>query len=487
MVIALTYRQAGHPALSKFAARCLELLQMGMDANLRLFAGAFLELYGSMCGRLDVSLMTYRIIRPLLDHPDVTSLAKCMSLGISSWTCVHTENFEEGRQIIARLETFGHEENLHLGRRFACILGAYLDFRRADLKAAQERIRRFEQILIPSAPYEAASIVGMKCYMALFAGHPEQAAAMGSELMRLYDRTGSLCHRLFMYAVVIWANAALDRFKEAESVIREYRKIEPGRHMEWMSWGPLVSEAWMAMQRQQTQQLEDFLRKIFEQSRPRNLGYGFAMIWSKAWMPELCERALEAGIEIDNVRDYIREYRVEAPGQHMEAWPWQIRIRCLGQFDILAADRQVDYGTKPPRKLLALLKAIIALGSRDVPEQKLADALWSEEDGDTAHQSFTAALHRLRKLLGDKTLIRQRDNRISLDTSRVWVDVLAFEALCAREAEADHATTKHVIDLYRGEFLVHDDAPWAFSMREKLRARTHAGGARRLSPDARAT
>src|SRR5258708_3940166 len=76
-----------------------------------------------------------------------------------------------------------------------------------------------------------------------------------------------------------------------------------------------------------------------------------------------------------------------------------------------------------------------------------------------------------------QALMKSLREFVGLDAAAIQIQrflVAPFLALCAREAEADHATTKHVIDLYRGEFLVHDDAPWAFSMREKLRAR-HLG------------
>ena len=227
----------------------------------------------------------------------------------------------------------------------------------------------------------------------------------------------------------------------------------------------------MALRQGDSQTLDDRLNKIF--ARPRTVmdQYGHMLAWCHGWAGLLAAAAIERRIRVPTALAFIREFGLKAPGPHLENWPWPIKIRCLGPFEILAADRPLDYGSKTPRKLLALLKAIIALGSRDVPEQKLADALWPEEDGDTAHQSFTTALHRLRKLLGDKTLIQQRDGRISLDTSRLWVDALAFEALCVRETGLDPLGTMRTIELYRGEFLAHDDAPWAFSMRDKLRTR----------------
>jgi LuxR family maltose regulon positive regulatory protein len=470
LLIALTYRQPGHPSVAQCARRVTELLHACKDPNLRMVAAFNLGLFGEFCGRMEVADGAVRVMESLLDHQDVTVFAKGMALGTTLWYCVLKPDAALGADILARLEKIGNEQNLHLGARFSCILGFYMDARRNDLVSAQSRIKRFETVMIHTDLYEAASIIGMRAHYSMFTGRPHEAARIAGELIELYEKTGSVCHELYMRPLAIWSYVEIGELDRALQAIAEYRGRAPAVHMEWMAWGPDTAEARIALLRADDA-LPSILRKLFAESRARERGYDMAQIWCRNWMPGLCGRAIELGIEVENVRDYIREYHVDAPGQHIEGWPWQIQIRCLGRFEILAEDRQLDYGAKTPRKLLALLKAIIALGSRDVPERKLADALWPGEDGDTAHQSFNTAMHRLRKLLGDNSLIRQREGRISLDTSRVWVDALAFEARCALETGPDRTLTIRTIDLYRGEFLVHDDAPWAFSTREKLRAR----------------
>ena len=470
LLIALTYRQPGHVYVASCARRVMELLHVCADPHLRMVAAFNLGLFGEFCGRLEVAEQAVRIMLPLMENPDVTQFAMGMALGTTLWYCVLRPDAVLGVEIVARLEKIGSEQNLHLGKRFACILGFYMDARRGDLVAAQARIRRFESVMIPTDLYEVASLVGMRAHYALFTGKAHDAARMAAELIERYEHTGSVCHELFMRPLAIWAYVESGDHDCALHAINAFRARAPVVHMEWVSWGCETAAARVAFLRGDDA-LPAVLRELFGEPRIRDRGYDMAQIWCRTWMPQLCARALALGIEAENVRHYICEYQVEAPGQQAEGWPWQLRIYCLGQFEILSQDRELDYGSKTPRKLLALLKAIIALGVRDVPEQKLADALWFEEDGDTAHQTFTTALHRLRKLLGDKTLIRQREGRISLDTSRIWVDTLAFEALCARDAADNRGDALRAIELYRGEFLVHDDAPWAFSPREKLRAR----------------
>ena len=127
---------------------------------------------------------------------------------------------------------------------------------------------------------------------------------------------------------------------------------------------------------------------------------------------------------------------------------------------------------------MALLKAIIAFGGKAVPEARLTEALWPDEEGDAAHQAFTAALHRLRRLLENDEIIQFHEGRVSLNPHCCWVDAWAFQRLlsqaenAAREGdrEAQSRLTEQALDFYVGGFLAADtDEPWAVSLRERLR------------------
>jgi len=235
---------------------------------------------------------------------------------------------------------------------------------------------------------------------------------------------------------------------------------------------PDAGEAIMALRQEDLSTLDDRLNRIFVHERHRMDQYGHMLAWCRGWASLLAAAALEREIHVPRALAFIREFGVESPGPHLESWPWPAKIRCLGQFSIELNGKPLVFAAKTPKKLLLLLKAIIALGGKEVPERKLADALWPDEDGDTAHQSFSTALHRLRKLLGTNELINQREGRISLDLSRVWVDAFAFESQGVEGTGRNRVSDVRVINIYHGSFLADDDdAQWAFSMREKLRAR----------------
>jgi DNA-binding SARP family transcriptional activator len=204
------------------------------------------------------------------------------------------------------------------------------------------------------------------------------------------------------------------------------------------------------------------------------------------------EEALAAGIDAELVRTIIRSFGIKPRQPDIDNWPWPVKVSTLGKFEILVNDEPLEPSRKAPRRPLALLKAVIAFGSREVPKAKLVDALWTEEEGDAAQRDFDVALYRLRKLLHDPRAIVFEDSRISVDTAFCWVDVLEierrFEQLeqaLKRDDESQVETYLGAISrLYGGMFLpAETDAAWSVSMRERLRDRFVQAvqrGARRL-------
>ncbi|MEW6683466.1 MAG: BTAD domain-containing putative transcriptional regulator [Nitrospirota bacterium] len=216
----------------------------------------------------------------------------------------------------------------------------------------------------------------------------------------------------------------------------------------------------------------------------REQGYVNHPWWRPSVMARLCAKALEHGIEVDYVRDLIRKRHLvpDSPPYAIETWPWPVKVYTLGRFSILLDDQPLSMGRRSQHgKPLALLKALIAHGGRDVGQSELAEALWPEADGDTARRAFDTTLHRLRKLLGEEA-IALADGRLTLDPKRVWVDLWSVERLIrdldqtlkrpSPDSEAVCATAEKLFRLYPGPFLREEsDAAWAVSRREKIHGR----------------
>lgn len=163
------------------------------------------------------------------------------------------------------------------------------------------------------------------------------------------------------------------------------------------------------------------------------------------------------------------------------AWNWRLKIYTLGRFALVVNNTPLRFTGKVQKRPLELLKALIALGGRQVSWQKLSEFLWPDADGDTAKISFNTTLHRLRKLIGSEAIAVQ-DGKVTLDDQYCWSDVVSFERqLSELERQlADPATPvanvlgslEHLACLYQGPFLGMDgDYPWALLLRERLRNR----------------
>ena len=82
---------------------------------------------------------------------------------------------------------------------------------------------------------------------------------------------------------------------------------------------------------------------------------------------------------------------------------------------------------KVQKRPLALLKALIALGGREVRQEAIEDILWPEAEGDAARFAFKTTLGRLRRLMGGENVIELKDRKLTLARSRIWLDTTALE------------------------------------------------------------
>ena len=174
----------------------------------------------------------------------------------------------------------------------------------------------------------------------------------------------------------------------------------------------------------------------------------------------------------------------DSAGVEAEEWPWPLKIYTLSRFNLVRDGIKVEFSGKVQQKPLAMLKALIALGGRNIRESRITDMIWTDMERDISHQSFKTTLHRLRRLLGVDQVIQFQDGCLSIDQRHCWVDIWAFERLAGRvdtlrsTHALDSATdevvrlTKNALSLYSGNFLAADNGlPWAHSTRERLRSK----------------
>jgi ATP/maltotriose-dependent transcriptional regulator MalT len=204
--------------------------------------------------------------------------------------------------------------------------------------------------------------------------------------------------------------------------------------------------------------------------------------WRRDVIARLAALALEHEIETEAAVGLVRALRLSPPEAAPTAWPYAVRIRVLGTFEVWRGEERLTFSRKVQRRPLELLRTIVALGGAGVREEAVVDALWPEAEGDAGAHALETAAYRLRKLLGDPGALVHRDRRLSLDRTSCWVDALALQdrlgraldrldrhalapAELAREVDA-------ILSLYRGPLVpaVENGSDCGEAMRARLRA-----------------
>lgn len=468
---ALTVRPVALERLPVTILRVFELLTDVGDVGLKVGAARTLVLVAAHTGQLEVGARAERLLTPLLDHPSLSPYARAMCLFVLSWYSVQAHQLDQGMRYIIQSEQLAKDEEMPALARLAHYMAGYIEIWRGHFTAAWKRAELMEKTMFADHPFDVASNWLLKGNIAIFSGDPQTAIKYGRQATELYDRLGSRMHRVAARGVLVSGYSKLGDIEKTRECLRDVEAVsaEVG-YEEITSLTVRVTEAHFTLKQGDVQAATSLLRQALTLSRQKS--YGCWLKWSLAVHPELCELSLQAGIEVDYVRHLIRECSWQPSSAAEVEWPWRVKIYTLGRFEVLRDDLPIEFSRKQPKRVLALLKAIIASGGRDVSESRLTDALWPGEDGDNAHKSFEIAVRRLRALLGGDELVEVVGNLVSLNSKCCWLDTRAFDELLLNRDVQSLPTIEHALNLYKGNFLPNETAePWSVSMRERMRGK----------------
>jgi DNA-binding SARP family transcriptional activator len=474
----LMLRRPDHPEIADWAERVLGLAQRSADPARRFLAGARMALYFLWLGDLGRAAFAGDILRESADGvqpPPLAVLYWRVAEAAYSW---HVARPADALRLTEDGLAMARATGVHLVDYHLLAQGVYAGFTGGDHTTGRAYLRELAAVTRGPRQLEISHYHFLAGWDAMLAGDLPRCLSHLREGLRGTLVTGSP----FPEALNRLALAQALHERGEPDVAREHlaraRRIGAGMGSAMIGFMGAMVEADFALARGDAVAGLDALRHGLTVGRERGLLN--TPWWRPAMMARLCRRALEAGIEVEYVQRLVRLRRLtlEHPPVELESWPWPVRIYTLGRFGVVKDGTPVHFSGKVQQRPLSLLKAVIALGGRDVAEEQLAEALWPEADGDGAHQALAVTLHRLRRLLGHEEAVLLRGGYVRLASTHCWVDAWAFERLlgkadAARQAgrpEEARALDERGLALYRGGFLDADgQAAWALSARERLR------------------
>jgi LuxR family transcriptional regulator, maltose regulon positive regulatory protein len=473
MLIATLYRKPGHCLLSECVNRVDQMLDQNLDVNRRVAGATLLLTYANLAHKPELALRIIERTKRLIDHEEVTPLNRVW------WYCRLTWHFTahglygdvEQPSLVALnlIERHG----LKGLRPASVILRAHYAWGMMGLrnwKRAQELVSEIESMAIPSRLSDLALAAESRIRLLICRGELDQALSISERSISAACSTGMVYMEILERTSVLEALAELGKYPEAREHLQKCYATVRGTHFAYWETELRILEAFILRGEGEIEECHRMLRRGFAgpdaQWRTGRL-YGRVLA-------AMCAQALDADIEVERVRALVRRLGLRAPAGASERWPWRVKVYVLGNFDVLVDDAPLRFEKKAPRRPLALLKALLACGGRNVPEERLTDALWPDEEADAAKKALDVTMLRLRKLLGDGETITVSDERVSLNPQLCWTDVWELDRGCEK-LDSNCRNGRSAIDalqFYRGNFLPADeDVPWTVKARERLRGK----------------
>jgi LuxR family maltose regulon positive regulatory protein len=471
---ALAFCRLSHPAVPALGRRLLDLLDdEGIDWTQRLFAATHLMTYFHNAAELELAGRLVGKVDAMVEARPSSALSRAYWFIFRAIHDTRRARFEESSSRFLRAEALAREEGLAHAEFAALQFHAYLDtvFRRAD--DAQSRVERMALHPARGNPDAEMNFWVAQTLLAQLKG--ENAAALGhaQRAWTAVQQVGAAYFLAMFPAVLASAFADGGQPEAALAMVEQSRTLSRGTYLEVMEAQLLLEEAYIELVRGDAGAARAKLAQglAVAAADPPRAAYAQRIVARK---PVLLVTALQAGIEVEYVRQCIRDWGIPPPGEEVPHWPWPVKVRTLGGFEVLLHDRPIEFGRKAPKKTLALLKAVVARGG-SAPDAALIDTFWPDEEGDAAARSLAAAVHRLRGLLGEGDAVQQQGGVVSLDRSKVWVDAWSFERALTESREAgarDTGAATAALALYRGAFLAEEEGEsWPVATRERLRSK----------------
>src|SRR3990172_5624050 len=431
MFSALVLRIPHHPDAMKWRERMIALAKRDGDVNLETIAAFHAGWHELYVGHTKRSALFLQPVEKHIRSNQVTPLARLMIMMLSSIHCWLQGRNEECHKLVSEALRLADVSGVHmldhqtLGSAITTALSV------GDIEHAQELLQRMEG---GSAAMNKAYYCYLASWYAVMRHDLSAALAFATAGLEFSERLEAP----FPMAVTSLGAAVIyHELKNCDESVRQFKRamnIAEDMNSPALLHMCNLAAAQFAFDLKKEAEGREALRKAMAIGKGQ--GYLNTYWWRQDVMARLSAKALEYGIEVEYVRDLIRKRNLNPPsppfakggmgGIWMDSWPWPIRIKTLGRFE------------------------------------RVKDA------------------------------VHLREGNVTLDQRYFWVDTWAFEhmlessefgvqsselnakrqsAIGNRQSEMNLSLLEKALELYKGPFLGAESAPWAISLRERLRAK----------------
>jgi len=480
LLVGVLYAAPAHDVRHRCVARVTEMLDEDLGAAAKMSAALNLLSYCNLSCDLPRAQLVIRKATPMLAHEDVTPALRMWWETRYGHSLQIIGDYAGAAAALARSDEIAEAHGLaRVGLRNMLTI-SYLQLvlaSRHDLRGIQRLHERVLDSAADEHPMSGWHVHKSHCFLEAVRRNHKALRHWGRATAEVAERTGMVYLVILACVHECCALAMLNLEPEFRAAAARLRGLLRDSCFAFYEYEVDLLEALLLLRSATPEAGRAKLGECLQ--RARAAGYPFPELFrsTQACATVLAE-ALEADLETEYVLSTIDRLSIRPPADWRPPhWPWPVRIRTLGRFEIEVRGEVLTFSGKSPKRSLALLKTIIALGGRDVPLSKLVDLLWSDEEADASYKAAEVALVRLRRLLGQTEAVTVSEERATLDARLVWVDAEAFEQMATdalerlAQGQPGEAQLWGAFDLYGGDFMAADeDASWSLALKLRLRA-----------------
>jgi ATP/maltotriose-dependent transcriptional regulator MalT len=473
---AASLHRPDHPSYAAWAQVVRGLALSAPDPVLRLQAGALLVSHEALVlGTVGPNRPVVAALDPIARDPETPAAPSSLWLSAVGTFHIVAGDLDACAASAADALEASRRHGLRAWDFVSRMLEASVSISR-DAGDVPERVVAAERAVRPDSRVDLANLRVVQGFAALRAGRAAAAVALGEEGLTRARAAGYTMPAVLALLLLARARAKAGDVAGAERALGALQQIDAAvGSLRARCFAAFIEADLRPDGAERTAALGRAFRLARESGAPPLL------IFSRAELADLAAAALVLGVAEEDVRAFVVARGLEPPAALAapERWPWPLRIRLLGGFEVERNGAPWSAGRGATRKPVELVQALAALGARDVPEHAVAEALWPDSDGDAAQHALETTLYRLRRTLGTE-LVVQRQRRLSLAPGRCGVDALHLQERLraslahlarpeARRGGRARADAAAVVALYRGPLLPEVGAAWAIEARDRLR------------------
>lgn len=478
LLLVTLYGAPGHGMLPRAVERVAQMLDEEMDVNSKVNTAMVLLSYANLACDMPRANKAVQCATRLLEDEELTPFNLLWwKLRLGNYFYL-AGDYDAGVEALNMATQIAEAHGFQHLRTTVCLIASYqilLLGALHDLRGARHWHERIVATASPARKMDTWHATQSRVHLECICGNFTAMAEAGEKCAEAARATGMVYLEILNAAHRAEPLAILGKYQELHSALDLLSRLIAGTCFAHFECEVKLLEAYSCLRRGDNQRGRELLAEALKLAR--TLEWPVPQQFRFCGIPAyLLAVAIESGIEKDHATDIIRRRHIAPPPDSPESWPWPVKVYSLGRYEVYRDEERLEFSGKAPKKPLKLLKALIAFGGRNVPEERLMDALWPDEEADAARKSLDITVLRLRKLLGSHETIVVSDELIGLNPQVCWVDVWAFERRIAQteaaEGEAGLSAAAAAVALYRGNFLPADtEEPWTVKARERLRAK----------------